>query len=280
VVAVVNRLSGRDDGQPVVDELLAELPDAEVVVVDTGDDMAAVMHAAARRAEVLAVIGGDGTINCAAKAAMAADIPLLVVPAGTFNHFAADLELCTTADAIEAVRSGRAVRIDVGEVDGRPFLNTASLGSYPEFVRIRERWEQRLGKPLAAALAMVVVLRTCPPLAAEVDGTPRRLALLFVGNGDYEPRGFIPRWRRRMDTGRLDVRLVDSARGGYTWRLLAGVLTADLYKSRSYVEVRRPEVELRITGETGQLSCDGEIEEAPEKMTFAVRRQALTVFRR
>ena len=45
-------------------------------------------------------------------------------------------------------------------MDGKPFLNTASLGSYPEFVKIRERWEGRFGKPLAAAWAIGQVLRT------------------------------------------------------------------------------------------------------------------------
>jgi undecaprenyl-diphosphatase len=279
VVAVINPQSGRDGGEQVIAQLVAALPDAEFVEVGSDEEVAEVLRSAAGRAEVLAVIGGDGTINSAAQAAMSADIPLLVIPAGTFNHFAADLELCTVDDAIDAVRAGRAVRIDVGEADGKPFLNTASLGSYPEFVKVRERWQDRLGKPLAAAVAMMTVLRTSPPLAAEVNGISRRLVLLFVGNGDYEPRGFIPRWRRRLDSGRLDVRLVDAARGGYTWRLLAGALTADLYKSDSYVEVRCPELHVKIAGDSGHLARDGEIEAAPAEVRFSVRRQALTVFR-
>jgi undecaprenyl-diphosphatase len=279
VVAVVNPQSGRGHGERVIAQLVTALPDAELDEVGADADVADVLQAAARRAEVLAVIGGDGTINAAAQAAMSVDIPLLVIPAGTFNHFAADVELCTVEDAIDAVRAGSAVRIDVGEADGKPFLNTASLGSYPEFVKARERWQDRLGKPLAAAVAIMTVLRTCPPLAAEVDGIPRRLMLLFVGNGDYEPRGFVPRWRRRLDSGRLDVRLVDAARGGYTWRLLAGALTADLYKSDRYVEMRCPELHVKITGDSGQLARDGEIEEAPGEVAFSVRRQALTVFR-
>jgi diacylglycerol kinase family enzyme len=279
VVAVINPQSGRDGGERVIAQLAAALPDADVVEVGSDEEVADALLSAAGRAEVLAVIGGDGTINAAAQAAMSADVPLLVIPAGTFNLFAADVELCTVDDAIDAVRAGRAVRIDVGEADGKPFLNTASLGSYPEFVTACERWQDRLGKPLAAAVAMMSVLRTFPPLAAEVDGVPRRLVLLFVGNGDYEPRGFIPRWRRRLDSGRLDVRLVDTARGGYTWRLLAGALTANLYKSDSYVEVRCPELHVKIAGDSGHLARDGEVEAAPAEVMFSVRRQALSVFR-
>jgi diacylglycerol kinase family enzyme/membrane-associated phospholipid phosphatase len=278
LVAVLNDCAG-SAGRRLLHELRAALPDAEIVEVGDGDNLAEVFGMAAGRAEVLAAAGGDGTINAAAAAAMAADIPLLVIPAGTFDHFAKDIELSELSDAIDAVRTGRAVRVDVGEAAGKPFLNTASLGSYPEFVKIRERWEGRLGKPAAAALAMVTVLRRCPPLMAEVDGVPRRILLLFVGNGDYRPRGFVPRWRHRLDAGELDVRLADEARHGSKWRLVVGALTGELYRSARYVEVRRPSVSVQIAGEPGYLARDGEIEDAPSAVTFSVRRQALTVYR-
>jgi diacylglycerol kinase family enzyme/membrane-associated phospholipid phosphatase len=277
VVAVLNAEAG-GAGSSVLDELGDALPDAELVVLGEDDDVAETMRKAADRAEVLGAAGGDGTINAAAAAAMAADIPLLVIPAGTFDHFAKDIELTDVSNAIDAVRTGRAVRIDVGDASGTPFLNTASLGSYPEFVKVRERWEGRLGKPVAAAVAIVTVIRECPPLDAEVDGVQRRLLLLFIGNGEYEPRGFVPRWRRRLDTGNLDVRLADANRGS-TLGLIAATLTANLYKSHSYVEARRPSVRVKITGDTGYLARDGEITDAPSEVRFSVRRQALTVYR-
>ncbi len=281
LVAVINCRS-HDGGPSLVEQLREALPHAEFVELPAesgSDELDEALRAAAKRAEVLGAAGGDGTINAAAAAAMAADLPLLVIPAGTFDHFAKDLDLDEVADAIEAVRTGRAVRVDVGEADGRPFLNTASLGSYPEFVRIRQRLEQRLGKPVAAAVAMVVVLRRCPPLVAEIDGVSRRLLLVFIGNGDYRPRGFVPRWRRRLSTGRLDVRLVDSSRPGSPWRLVAGALTGDLYRSSRYIEALRDRVSVKLTGETGFLARDGEIEQAPSEVSFGIRRQALTVYR-
>ena len=277
LVAVVNSRS-RSTGPSLVEQLQEALPHAEFVEITDDTELGDALRKAADRAEVLGAAGGDGTINAAAEAAMAADRPLLVIPAGTFDHFAKDLEVNDVADAVDALREGRAVRVDVGDADGKPFLNTASLGSYPEFVKVRERLEQRLGKPLAAAVAMVTVLRRCPPLVAEVDGVTRQLLLVFIGNGDYRPRGFVPRWRRRLDAGRLDVRLVDSARRGSTLRLVAGALTGDLYKSSRYVEVRRASLSVKLTGDTGFLARDGEVEQAPSAVTFSVRRQALTVY--
>jgi undecaprenyl-diphosphatase len=277
LVAVINPGSGSDWAE-LVAQLEQELPDAELVQLGESDDLGAALCDAARRAEVLGAVGGDGTINAAAQAAMAADIPLLVVPGGTFDHFAKDLGLTDAAKALDALRQGHAVRVDVGEAAGKPFLNTASLGSYPEFVAARERREDRLGKPIAAALAVLSVWRRHEPLAAVVDGVPRRLLLLFVGNGAYSPRGFVPRFRDRLDTGRLDVRFIDSRKRG-VWGLLTAALTNDLYGSSRYVETTADALTVRLTGAAdAQLSRDGEVEAAPPEVSFGLRRQALTVF--
>ncbi|HST47599.1 bifunctional phosphatase PAP2/diacylglycerol kinase family protein [Jatrophihabitans sp.] len=278
VVTVVSLHAGGGNNDGVAGAFREVLPAAEVVELGPDDDVAEAMKAAAARAEVLGVIGGDGTVNAAATAAAEAGIPLLVVPAGTFNHFARDLELDEVPDAVDALTAGRAVAIDVGEVDGELFLNTASLGSYPEFVKIRERWEGRFGKPLAATWAILHVLRHCPPLAAEVDGVQRRLVMIFIGNGRYSPRGYVPRWRAGLDSGQLDIRLVDSARSGSWWRLLLAALTGDMYRTSRYLETRTPSLTVTIDGPPGYLARDGEVTDAPSTVTFSVRREALTVY--
>jgi len=278
VIAVVSLHAGGGKNEGVAESFREVLPAAEVVELGPDDDVADAMKAAAARAEVLGVIGGDGTINAAATAALDADIPLLVVPAGTFNHFARDLEFDEVTDAVDALTAGRAVAIDVGDVNGELFLNTASLGSYPEFVKIRERWEGRFGKPLAAAWAILQVLRHCPPLAADVDGVRRRLVMIFIGNGGYAPRGYVPRWRPTLDSGQLDVRLVDSARPGSWWRLLLGALTGDMFRTSRYLETRTPSLKVTIDGPPGYLARDGEVTDAPNSVTFSVRREALTVY--
>jgi hypothetical protein len=61
--------------------------------------------------------------------------------------------------------------------------------------------------------------------------------------------------------------------------LIAATLTANLYKSHSYAEARRPAVQVKITGDTGYLARDGEIADAPSEVRFSVRRHALTVYR-
>lgn len=123
-----------------------------------GEDYGAAIDAAAASCRILAVAGGDGTVQRAAVAAMNAGIPLAVLPAGTFNHFAKDLGMYPLRTAIGALHAGTVAKVDLGEVNGRVFVNTASVGAYTDFVAIRERNEKRIGKPLAAVLAAVRTL--------------------------------------------------------------------------------------------------------------------------
>ena len=80
--------------------------------------------------------GGDGTQALVAQVAAEHDVPFLVISAGTRNHFALDLGLDREdpARCLDALRDGVEARIDLGEINGRPFVNNASFGAYAEIV--------------------------------------------------------------------------------------------------------------------------------------------------
>ncbi|RBY83860.1 phosphoesterase [Geodermatophilus sp. TF02-6] len=285
VVAVVNPASGGGRGAQLAEDVRRLLPRAEVVTLQPGDDLVQVLRRAADRAEVLAVGGGDGSVNAAAGVAIEAGLPLLVLPGGTFNHFAADLGVAGAADAAEAVTSGSAIRADVGTITDadtgaeRLFLNTASLGAYPHFVAARERWESRLGKRLAAALAIVTVLRSERPLPAVVNGREHLMAMLFIGNGRYQPHGFAPGWRPRLDDGLLDVRLVDTGRRFAAVRLLLSLAAGRLGRSHLYAEAGSAGLAISLPDGPTTLAWDGEIGPGSADLRFGITRWALTVYR-
>jgi undecaprenyl-diphosphatase len=280
VVVVVNPRSGTGRAGAVAAAFAEQLEHATVREVGEQEEVADVLAEAARQAEVLGVAGGDGTVNAAARVAMAADLPLLVLPGGTFNHFARNLGIGRLGDAAAALRDGTAVRVDVGRADGRIFLNTASVGSYPRFVEIREQWQARIGKPLAAALALVRTIRECPPLRVRVDGVERSLLMAFIGNGDYVPSGYVPRSRPRLDSGRLDVRLVESGGGESVWRLLGQAVTGRLVQDGRFSAWQTPELALTLDGSDPSLACDGEVFPADQRIGLRVDPQALTVYSR
>lgn len=302
VIIVVNPSAGGGRAARQVDRLRRQLPAVEVIVLPKGEDLVTALQKAATRAEVLGIVGGDGSVSAAARVAIETGVPLLVVPGGTLNHFAADLRVTRTADAIRAVKEGTAIRADVGVVRDLPastglnsgtdalsgrsgdgalrsvFVNTASLGSYPSFVAARERLEPRLGKNLAAVVAIWRVLRTEEPLRAVFNGRDARLAMLFVGNGRYEPHGFAPAWRPRLDDGILDLRVVEVGRWFPIIRLVASLVTGRLGRSRLYTEIGSAGIDVHLPDGSTMLARDGEIGPGSANLRFQIARSALTVY--
>jgi undecaprenyl-diphosphatase len=282
LVLVVNLAAGSAQEREITERVAADLPAASVVTVDPEDDVERCIADAAGRAKVLGVAGGDGTVNCAAGVALDRDLPLAVVPAGTLNHFAADLGLDDIDDVIDAVRRGQAVEVDVGcaETDDgdRPFVNTFSVGVYPDLVRHREKRERWLGKWLALTVALVEVLHRAEPLEAEFGGEQRRLWLLFAGNGHYEPDGFAPSWRPRLDDGKIDVRIVDANQPWARVRLVFAVMSGRLGRSRVYDEHVVDRLDLRFEDPV-RSARDGEIEAPLRRVTLRSTARRLTVYR-
>lgn len=278
VVIVVNVRAGSANDD-IVTALRNELPDAEVIAVAPDGDLAALVAQAADRAKVLGVAGGDGTINLAARHAMDRDIPLLVLPAGTLNHFASELGVMSAADAINALRAGSAVRVDVGRVDHDVFLNTFSTGLYADLVRFRERWERRVGKWPAVLIGLVHVLRRSEPHELLVDGVPRRLWLLFAGNGRYRPKGFAPTYRPSLVDGHLDLRVVDADTRWARTRIVLATVTRTLRWTRLYEATAPDRVRLGVPDSMIRLSIDGEVKLVPGDLVVRIDRRALLVYR-
>lgn len=244
---------------PPAEALHAGLPAAEIVELGDGDDLVEALESlAANGCRAIGVAGGDGSINAAAEVALAHRLPLVVVPAGTLNHLARDLGVETVQDAVEAVRSGGATEIDVGWIAGRPFLNTASFGSYVELVDAREELEGRIGKWAAMAVALARVLRHGTPVEVELDGEQRSLWLVFVGNCRYLPEGMAPTWRERFDDGQIDVRVVDASHPFCRTRLVLAALTGTLRRSRVFETWQATSLHVRSDDGPLRLARDGE----------------------
>ncbi|TDD95476.1 phosphatase PAP2 family protein [Actinomadura rubrisoli] len=313
LVAVVNPGSGAaseaargilpGNAEMAVGLIRRELPAAEIVQLEPDQDLEKVFEDAAERAEVLAVVGGDGTVNAGARAALKHDLPLLVVPGGTFDHFARALGVETTTDAIAAYRSGRLGRVDVAYVapangvrpggasgngassDGGAaseerhlFLNTASFGAYTELVDRRERLERRLGKWPALAVAAVRTLRHSEPVEVVVDGRRRRVWLAFVGNCVYGARGAAPNWRERLDDGRLDIRMIFTGRRVPRVRAVAAIMAGHLHVTPGYRAWRAGGLELVSKDGGLRLARDGEVSSLPAAIRFGKHAGALAVF--
>lgn len=219
VFIVVNRSSGtsvlRTDP---VRSIVERLPRAEVHVIDDDEAPGEAVRAALAGSKppvILGVCGGDGSVAAVAHEARTAGLPLLVVPGGTFNHFARTAGAASVDLAIDALQRGEGVRADVAELafgDVPPFtvLNTASVGIYSDFVAERERRERHHGRWLAAVVAAMHVLRRAEPVTVVVNGRRAQVWTLYVGVGANDPGTVAPLQRGRLDGGVLDVRMLHS----------------------------------------------------------------------
>lgn len=279
LVMVANTGSGTADR---VRALLDVLPEAEVVECEPGD-VRAELEKAAAHARVLGVCGGDGTVNAAAEVALRHGLPLAVLPGGTLNHFAYDLGVEDVRDLARALVHGHAVRVDVGQFRSGArrgvFLNTCSLGVYPELVRERDRWSHRIGGWPAGVLAALRVLRADRhPLEAQLGGSPRPLWLLFAGNGTYHRMGLTPGRRVDLADGVLDVRVVHGGRRP-ALRLLAAAVAGPLTRSPAHAAVQVGRLRLADVGPGSLLAYDGEVTEVDGEVTLEKLPEALTVYR-
>lgn len=280
LILVVNPASGGGTGERVLKDVEKALPAAEIIALEGDDDVERVLEDAASRAEVLGIAGGDGTVATAAGIARAAGIPLAVFPGGTFNHFAKQIGCETTGRTIAAVKSGSMGTVDVVTLNGETtLLNISSIGVYPRFVEVRERFEAKMGKTVAAVIATWQIMKEENTVTLRYDGKPLTTSLFFLGNSVYRPAGFAPVDRSSIEDGLLDVRMLETGRRFSRLRIAGALLTGNLARSPLYHELRRPEFRCEVLSDPTAVAYDGEIGNEVTELEYVSHYRALTVYR-
>jgi diacylglycerol kinase family enzyme len=206
--------------------------------------------------------GGDGSLADVAAVAAAHGLPFVCIPVGTRNHFALDLgvDRQDVPGALDAFTDGVERLIDVGEVNGRIFLNNASLGIYGEAVR-QAAYRVTKVRTLAETAQKVLGPSGRMPALRLVDDTGRehaRLAVLLVSNNPYAP-GLAT--RPTLASGQLGILVLDTPEErqhppGRAW-------------SAPHLEVQAPAAV--------HAGIDGEAVELVPPLEFSVRPAALRV---
>ncbi|GAB2639556.1 bifunctional phosphatase PAP2/diacylglycerol kinase family protein [Nocardia goodfellowii] len=289
LLMVVNPLAGAGSGGGPYDWTLLreQLPEADFVELDPAVGLDAQLEERLRHKDVrgIGVLGGDGTVSSVAGFAVRHRLPLAVLSGGTLNHFARDAGVDDIDDTLAAVRTGQVAACDAALVRSddsaaRTFVNTASLGGYPDFVRLRERWQEHLGKWPAAGISMIRVLLGAEPLHVVIDGQPMAIWMLFVGNGRYHPANQIPRSRPELHRGTLDVRYLRADVPFSRTRLIWSTLTGTLGSSPTYVRHERHRLEVSVTEASVSLATDGEVDFKGRDFVFESQPDTLILFHR
>jgi len=289
VVVIVNGGAGRGHDEAAAADLRAKLKDAgldaELVLADGGEDMIATARRALDEgARLVAAGGGDGTINAVASVMVDSGVPFGVLPLGTLNHFAKDLGIPLDLDAaVRNLATGRPVQVDVGEVNGRIFLNNSSLGLYPDIVRDREKQQRRLGRGKwpAAAWAALAALRRYPFLSMRLlvngEKLARRTPFVFIGNNAYTMEGLSIGERARLDEGVLSLYVAQHPTRFGLLRFAFDALRGRLGRERDFDVLHAPEFDIETHRKRLLVATDGEVTVMAPPLRYRMRPGALTV---
>ncbi|MFM2041522.1 MAG: hypothetical protein RLY86_98 [Pseudomonadota bacterium] len=295
LTVVLNRsagsLAGRSPGEAVA-EVTAAFREAghsvDCTIVPGAEVAGALERARDGAADVVVVGGGDGTIVSAARILADSGKALAVLPLGTMNLLARDLGIpFDIAEAARALAAGRIEAIDMGEVNGHPFLNNSAIGLYPRMVREREQERNRhgLGKWPAMLLAFGRIIAHLPRLTVAIDlgdgqgPQVMETPFLAVANNRYD-QGFGPILRRTSLTrGTLAVYASRHRSRWRVLRLIATLFGGDWAGDPELQVTETTALTVRSRRPILRVANDGELLLLPTPLTYRIRPGALKVLR-
>ncbi|WAZ20126.1 diacylglycerol kinase family protein [Streptomyces cinnabarinus] len=241
----------------------AEALGAEVILLEGPGrmDVAELARgAAADGADLLGVAGGDGTQALVAEVAAALDLPFLVIPAGTRNHFALDLGLDRDdpALALDALRDGVELSVDLGRAGGRTFVNNVSFGAYAEVVQSPAYRDGKTRTTLDLLPDLLVRHGGARLTARAGDTVLSTPQALLISNNPYGTGDIAGLGRRaRLDGGELGAVGVTVANAAQAAGLLRGDRATGLTRvtaTEVVVDADRPTIPAGVDGEALTLS--------------------------
>lgn len=267
LVLLYNSISGNGQAASAVNNLQQRLKrrghKAELVQAANGST-SKVLSGPLTEADVLVVVGGDGTMQSAADAAIRASVPVYHVPMGTENLFAREFGMNRDADRLDrALAGGRVVEVDVGNCNGRTFLLMSSVG--PDASVIHRLARLRRG-PISHLSYLRPILEetlrpAIAPLTVTVDGetvVEERPGLLVVANSRQYAMRVDPAEDASMSDGLLDVVFFPS---GGVLSVLGWALSSRLRrhrKSGNLIYIRGRDIQIRSGKRPVPVQIDGE----------------------
>jgi YegS/Rv2252/BmrU family lipid kinase len=250
---------------------------------EAGHATALAREAVEAGADLVLAVGGDGTVNEVAQGLLGSAAALGIVPAGSGNGLARALRIPLRPEpALAALESGVRRRMDVGFLNGRPFLNVAGIGfdaAVGHAFHERGRMGGRRGL-LGYVRLSLAELRSyrAPRLAIEV--APERLDITaFVttfANGPQYGSGAVINPGAKLDDGRLEVVVFED---GPLWKTMAAasrMFLGGLESSRGYRRLGGPAATV-TAGVPVPAHCDGDPAGAVERVEIGLRSRALEI---
>ena len=285
---ILNPSSGKKKDDPDTVALIKRIRDdsrADLKVLDDPSTLDRVVkETVAEGYETIVAAGGDGTIAGVTSGLIDTGVTLGVLPMGTFNFVARGLGIPEDpSEALEIALSGTARPIALGDINGRIFLNNASLGAYATVLDVREGVYKRWGRSRLAAYWSVIkaMLTLYRPLRMKVtvDGRSMQLRspMAFVASSAYQLEQYRFDGADAVRDGKLALILApDESRLRLLWRA-AKILMGVIHRGEDYIMHIGEDITIETRRRSRLVARDGENEKMQGPYRFRVRHDAIMV---
>jgi YegS/Rv2252/BmrU family lipid kinase len=288
-VTVIVNAGARKADDTAVNQQLAEIFSSKGLEADiqlarsAGEIVELARRAAKAESSVVVAAGGDGTVNAVASELVGSGKILGVLPMGTLNHFAKDLGVpVDLQSAVDVIAQQTLAQIDVGEVNGRYFLNNSGLGLYPRIVHEREQQQaQGRSKWLAFFSALLIIIHRYPLLMVRLSTGARELRrrtpMVFVGNNEYELQGLNMGSRRSLNRGTLFLYVTREMSRWRLFKIGLAALFGRLSKTTDFDAMSVREVSVQARRRRLRVALDGEVVVMRLPLRYRIHPAALRV---
>jgi len=243
------------------------------------------IRAATSAAPIVVAAGGDGTITALANAILGSDKKLGILPLGTVNALAKDLNIPLDLDlALDVLGTQTCRTIDVGRVDGRVFLHKVVVGVVPELAAGREHIRGRTDLRAKLGFFLFILRRLARTKRFAVamdlgDGETRieRVQALAVASNAYEQGVGRIFSRQRLDEGSLYVYFLSHLNIRDFFRLCSGMVMGTWQNDSELTILKTRQVTMTTRKRAMNVMFDGEVEKLATPMTFEILPNALCV---
>lgn len=272
---------GEDASHAVAPALAARGITCDVESIGETATLAARIARRVERAQCIVVAGGDGTISRCIPAVLASGRPLGILPFGTANNLARTLGIAADLEvACDVIAAARLHRVDVGDVNGHPFLTTASIGLSVDITEALTPEAKKRWGPFAYATAAARTVLRARRFAADItwdDGRrASRTVQVVVGNGRFYGNAMQVAEDATIDDQALDLYTLEVR---HWWQLLAlgPALRRGTHGKAALVHALRARAFTVRTRRPMTINADGELL-SRTPATFTLRPAALPIY--
>ena len=233
---------------------------------------------------VIVAAGGDGTLNAVASKLLHQDIPMGILPLGTFNYVARVLNIpLNILEAARVIGTGEPRLSHVARINDYIYLNNASLGLYPLFIKKREEYNQKFGRfPLNAYTSGLDVLirdRKELKLEIEVDGQkyPVKTPLIFFGNNQLQLAEMKLKISKCAEVGQVAGVVIAKGDKKTLFKTLFQTIRGQLEKASDVYSFSANQVKVYSKKPKLTVAIDGEVKEVQTPLNIYVEKNALKI---